>query len=297
MALSFYILLFSKCHYKFYLQFTFNIFAKRFFVLALLQLNNVKFSYSNKENDHFILNIDNWDIFKGDFVSLIGPNGCGKSTLLKIIARLLHPSQGRIKYSGIDISEIPLREYAKLVAYVPQSNYSIFPFSVYEIVMMGRTPYLGTLGFETDEDKSIVMEALEIMGIADLKLKGINQISGGEAQRAFIARALAQKPKLILLDEPNAHLDIEHQIEIYELLNKLRLNQDLSIISVSHDLNLIGLYSDNISFMIDGEISIQGKKEDVLTKENIKKILNVDTMIMTSNISNSVNVLIKPVIE
>lgn len=297
MALSFYILLLPICHYKFYLQFTFDIFEKRFFVLALLQLNNVKFSYSNKENDHFILNIDNWKIFKGDFVSLIGPNGCGKSTLLKIIARLLHPSQGRIKYSGIDISEIPLREYAKLVAYVPQSNYSIFPFSVYEIVMMGRTPYLGTLGFETDEDKSIVMEALEIMGIADLKLKGINQISGGEAQRAFIARALAQKPKLILLDEPNAHLDIEHQIEIYELLNKLRISQDLSIISVSHDLNLIGLYSDNISFMIDGEISIQGTKEDVLTKENIKKILNVDAMIMTSNISNSVNVLIKPVTE
>lgn len=260
-----------------------------------LQLQNIKFSYSLNHGDQFTLDIDSWEIDKGDFVSLIGPNGCGKSTLLKLIARLINPAQGRIKFSGIDITEIPIKEYAKLVAYVPQSNYSIFPFSVYEIVMMGRTPYLGTLGFETDEDKKIVMESLESMGIADLKSKGINEISGGEAQRAFIARAIAQKPKLILLDEPNAHLDIEHQIEIFELLNNLRVSQDLSIISVSHDLNLIGLYSQKISFMLEGKISIKGNKKDVLTKENIKEIMNVDSMILSSCTDDSVNILIKPV--
>lgn len=261
----------------------------------LLQLQNIKFSYGSNHSDQFTLDIDSWEIDKGDFVSLIGPNGCGKSTLLKLIARLINPVHGRVKFSGIDISEIPISEYAKLVSYVSQSNYSIFPFSVYEIVMMGRTPYLGTLGFETNEDKKIVMEALELMGIADLKSKSINEISGGEAQRAFIARAIAQKPKLILLDEPNAHLDIEHQIEIFDLLNNLRLNQDLSIISVSHDLNLVGLYSNEVSFMMGGKISIKGNKKDVLTKGNIKQIMNVDSMILSSNTNDSINILIKPV--
>lgn len=260
-----------------------------------LQLQNIKFSYALNQSNQFTLDIDLWEINKGDFVSLIGPNGCGKSTLLKLIARLIIPADGRIKFSGIDISEIPIKEYAKLVAYVPQTNYSIFPFSVYEIVMMGRTPYLGTLGFETNEDKKIVMEALELMGIAELKSKGINEISGGEAQRAFIARAIAQKPKLILLDEPNAHLDIEHQIEIFELLNNLRIKQHLTIISVSHDLNLVGLYSKEISFMMEGKISLKGNKKKVMTKENIKNIFNVDSMILSSDTDDSVNILIKPV--
>jgi iron complex transport system ATP-binding protein len=241
------------------------------------------------------LDIDSWRIEKGDFVSLLGPNGCGKSTLLKLIGRLLNPVVGRIKYSGIDISEIPLKEYAKLISYVPQNNYSIFPFTVYEIVMMGRTPYLGTLGFETAKDKRMVMDALDVMGIVDLKSKSINEISGGEAQRAFIARALAQNPQLILLDEPNAHLDIEHQISIYELLNKLSANHGLTIISVSHDLNLIGLFSQKIAFMINGKISIQGNKKDVLTEENIKKIFNVESTVLFSQEKDVANIFIQPV--
>lgn len=259
--------------------------------MPLLELNNILFSYNN----HFTLSIDKWEVNKGDFVSLIGPNGCGKSTLLKLIAKLIYPKKGRIKFSGIDLSEIPIKEYAKLVAYVSQNNHSIFPFSVYEIVMMGRTPYLGTLGFEKEEDKLIVMEALEVMGIENLKSKSINEISGGEAQRAFIARALTQKPKLLLLDEPNAHLDIQHQIEIFELLNKLRINQELTIISVSHDLNLVGLFSQNISFMADGKICINGNKKDVLTEENIKKIMNVNSRVLSSTQNDSVNILIKPI--
>ncbi len=263
--------------------------------MFLLELNNVKYAYNTATDSNFQLDIDNWKIEKGDFVSLIGPNGCGKSTLLKLIGRLINLSDGRIKYSGIDISEIPLKEYAKLISYVPQNNYSIFPFSVYEIVMMGRTPYLGTLGFETIEDKRIVMNAMDVMGIADLKSKCINEISGGEAQRAFIARAIAQNPQLILLDEPNAHLDIEHQISIYELLNKLSANQGLTIISVSHDLNLIGLFSQKIAFMINGKITIQGNKKDVLTEENIKKIFNVESTVFFSNEKDVANILIQPV--
>jgi iron complex transport system ATP-binding protein len=268
---------------------------KRLIDLPLLELNNIKYAYNKTDEDNFKIDVEKWEIDKCDFVSLIGPNGCGKSTLLKLICRLIYPMSGRIKYSGIDISEIPLKEYAKLVAYVPQNNYSIFPFTLYEIVMMGRTPYLGTLGFETKEDKQIVMEALDSMGIADLKSKCINEVSGGEAQRAFIARAIVQKPKLILLDEPNAHLDIEHQISIFELLNQLSINRELTILSVSHDLNLIGLYSQKIAFMDNGKITIQGRKKDVLTENNIRKVFNVESTVFYSEGTNAANILIQPI--
>lgn len=262
--------------------------------MALLDIKNLGYSYESQKSDIFRLNIENWIIGEGEFVSLIGPNGCGKSTLLKIIARLFAPTNGRIKFSGIDISEIPHKEYAKLVAYVSQNTYSFFPFSVYEIVMMGRTPYLGTLGFESNEDRKIVIEALESMEITHLRSKGINEISGGEAQRAYIARALAQKLKLILLDEPNAHLDIEHQISIFELLKQLNKENQLSVISVSHDLNLIGIFSDEISFMVDGSITLKGKKDEVLTENNIREIFNVGSRVFYSKENDTANILINP---
>ncbi len=262
--------------------------------MSLLEIKNLKYSYNNQKSDIFSLEIDDWKINEGEFVSLLGPNGCGKSTLLKIVSRLIKPINSRIKFSGIDITEIPHKEYAKLVAYVSQNTYSLFPFSVYEIVMMGRTPYLGTLGFESSDDRRIVIDALEAMEITHLRAKGINEISGGEAQRAYIARALAQKPKLILLDEPNAHLDIEHQISIFELLNQLNKDTNLSVISVSHDLNLIGIFSNEIAFMVDGKIILEGKKREVLTQENIKKIFNVDSTVFYANGNNTINILINP---
>lgn len=262
--------------------------------MALLDINNLGYSYQTQKSETFKLNIENWNIREGEFVSLIGPNGCGKSTLLKIIARLIAPSNGRVKFSGIDILEFPNKEYAKLVAYVSQNTFSFFPFSVYEIVMMGRTPYLGTLGFESSEDRRIVMEALESMEITHLRTKGINEISGGEAQRAYIARALAQKPKLILLDEPNAHLDIEHQISIFKLLRQLNIENQLSVISVSHDLNLVGIFSDEISFMVDGCITLKGKKEEVLTENNIMKIFNVGSKVFYSKENDTASILINP---
>lgn len=267
---------------------------KGFIILALLDIEKLKYSYSNKDSDAFSLEIDEWKVDEGEFVSLLGPNGCGKSTLLKLISRLIEPISGRIKFSGLDIVEFPHKEYAKLVAYVSQNTYSLFPFSVYEIVMMGRTPYLGTLGFESSEDRRIVNDALEAMEITHLKSKGINEISGGEAQRAYIARALAQKPKLILLDEPNAHLDIEHQISIFELLIQLNKDTNLSVISVSHDLNLIGIFSNEIAFMVDGRITLKGKKKEVLTQENIKQIFNVDSTVFYSKEEDTTNILINP---
>jgi iron complex transport system ATP-binding protein len=264
--------------------------------VTLLEINELDYSYQSQKLDNFHLSISNWQIDQGEFVSLLGPNGCGKSTTLKIIARLLKIQKGRIKFSGLDIHEIPFREFAKLVAFVPQNTISIFPFSVYEIVMMGRTPYLGLLGFEAEPDKKVVDDVLDLMEISHLKSKGINEISGGEAQRVFIARALAQNPKLILLDEPNAHLDIEHQISIFELIQQFTKEKNISAIIISHDLNLVGIYSDKIALMDGGKIIMNGEKSEVLNESNIKSIFKVDSTINFSKDRSKANILIHPVI-
>ncbi|MEG8947110.1 ABC transporter ATP-binding protein [Rosettibacter firmus] len=257
----------------------------------LIEINNLKFSYNT--NNGFALKIDYWKVQQGNFTILLGPNGSGKSTLLKILTRILDYNSGNIKFKNKEITAYKKKEYAKLVAYVPQSLITIFPYSVYEIVMMGRTPYLNILGFENSLDKKIVNETLELLEITHLRKKGINEISGGELQRVIIAKALAQNPEIILLDEPNAHLDIEHQITIFNLLNKLKKEKNLTILAVSHDLNLAGVYADDISFMVNGEIILSGDKNLVFTEENIKSIFHVDAKIFSSD-NNVLNVLIDP---
>jgi len=261
-----------------------------------ISISNLLFSYERAGVEpSFELNIPSWIVGKGDFVSIVGPNGCGKSTLLRLVAGLTPVKQQTILINDISITEIGHKELAKQVAYVPQKNFSVFPFSVNEIVMMGRNPYLNLMGFESKEDKEIVEEALLTMQLQDIKNKGINEISGGEAQRVFIARALAQKASIILLDEPNAHLDLEHQILIFELMQKLNTGNGITIITVSHDLNLVGVYSKTVVMMQEGRIKIEGEKALILTEENIENIFKINSAIFTSKEQNKINVLINPV--
>jgi iron complex transport system ATP-binding protein len=159
---------------------------------------------------------------------------------------------------------------------------------------MGRTPYLNVMGFENDADKEIVDEALNRMQIDKLKHKGINEISGGEAQRVFIARAIAQKAEIILLDEPNAHLDLEHQVMIFNLLKKLNEEEKITVLTVSHDLNLVGIYSKKVALMNEGNIVMEGEKSEILTKDNIKRIFKIESAVFSSLDSESINVLINP---
>ncbi|MBA4405668.1 ABC transporter [bacterium] len=260
-----------------------------------VEIKNLQFAYENGNGgSSFVMKIPDWKISKGDFVSLLGPNGCGKSTLLRLIGRLTDLKTGSIAIDGKNILELRRRELAKKIAYVPQKNFSIFPFSVYEIVMMGRTPYLNVMGFENSADKEIVDEALNRMQIEKLKHKGINEISGGEAQRVFIARALAQRAEIIMLDEPNAHLDLEHQIMIFDLLKKLNEEEKITVLAVSHDLNLVGIFSKKIALMNEGTIVMEGEKSEILTKENIKNIFKIDSAIFQTSDRQSINVLINP---
>jgi iron complex transport system ATP-binding protein len=262
----------------------------------MLEIKGLKFNYEKKNaGKGFQLDIHGWKVNDGGFVSLLGPNGCGKSTFLKLICNLTLPQHGSIEFNGVNINNIDRKEIAKKISYVPQSTQSVFPFSVYEIVLMGRTPYLNMMGFENQQDIDIVKEALALMEIENLSRKGINEISGGEAQRVFIARALAQKADVILLDEPNAHLDIEHQIKIFDILKKINNEEGKTIISVSHDLNLVGIYSKEVSFMLNGKIVLHGSKSDILNESNIKEIFGINTKIFTSASAEYMNVLINPV--
>lgn len=258
-----------------------------------IQINNLVFSYPAPDENIFTLKVDELKIYDADFVSLIGPNGCGKSTLLKIIVNLLKPKKGDIKIFNKLLNKITQKELAKYISYVPQTNYSVFPFSVYEIVMMGRFHKLSMLGFETKEDKEIVKNALNEMQVYHLAKKGIKELSGGEAQRVFIARAIAQQSKIILLDEPTSHLDIEHQIMIFEKLIELNSKDNKTIITVSHDLNLVANYSKRIILLKDGNVKLDGDKKVLLNKDNIRKYFNVDANIINDN-TNKFHIVIYP---
>lgn len=264
--------------------------------MSLIDLKNICFSYhggSEGTGEFFLNNID-ISINSGEFISILGPNGSGKSTLLKIIAGLLKPSSGKISLRDVEYKSMSKRALARNIAFVPQAALTIFPFSVFEIVMMGRTPYLNLVGYESSKDRQIVNEALELVGISHLSRKGINEVSGGEAQRAFIARAIVQSPEIILLDEPNAHLDIKHQLSIFNLIKKLNSEKKLTVVTVSHDLNLSGFYSDRIIMMKDGSKKIDGSVTEVLTQENIKDVFEVDAKISVNSNLNKVFVTITP---
>jgi iron complex transport system ATP-binding protein len=260
-----------------------------------IEIKELEFSYDSAEGrTGFHLSIPSWNIAAGDFVSLLGPNGCGKSTLLRLIAHLTDLPQGKILIDGRNIKSYSRTELAKKIAYVPQKNFNIFPFSVYEIVLMGRTPYLGLMGFEKQKDITIVDQAIEMMQIGHIRKKGINEISGGEAQRVFIARALAQKAEIILLDEPNAHLDLRSQIMIFDLLKKLNEEEKITILTVSHDLNLVGLYSKKVAMMREGIIALEGEKTGILNEKNIREIFKIESAVFRSADNRSFNVLLNP---
>lgn len=251
--------------------------------MEILELKNINFSYSEKNNPSgFSLSEVSLKIYEGDFISLLGPNGCGKSTLLKLIANILQPTSGISELYKVDYSLIKRREFARSVAFVPQNSGTNFPYSIYEIVMMGRSPYLNFLGIEDQIDRKLVLNTLELLEISHLKNKGINEVSGGEAQRALIARAIVQKPKILLLDEPNSHLDIKHQLSIYNLLRKLNSSNNLTVITISHDLNLSNYFSNRALLMNDGKIHFDSNPGDVLTEENIFKIFGIKAEILTS---------------
>jgi iron complex transport system ATP-binding protein len=259
----------------------------------MLELRDIYFSYNPDNDKRFNLEQVNINIDAGEFVGIFGPNGSGKSTLLKILSGLLKPKSGNVLLDGEELSKLKRKSIAAKIAFVPQATASIFPYTVYEIVAMGRTPHLGIMGFESGEDNNKILEAINVLELIPVMNKGINEISGGEAQRAYIARAIAQDPDIILLDEPNSHLDLKHQVSIYKLLQKLNKELNLTIVSVSHDLNLSAHFCRRGILLSNGRVVQDGLIHDILTEENIKSVFEIDSKV-DINVNEELTVILRP---
>jgi len=216
----------------------------------------------------------------GEVLSIVGPNGSGKSTLLKCINRILKTKQNTVLIDGRDVGKIGLRDLAKMMGYIPQNSLSSFPFTVFDVVLMGRRPYIQwSLG---ERDKEIVAKILEFLGIDNLAMRYFNELSGGEQQKVIIARALAQQPQILLLDEPTSSLDIRHQLEIICILRSLTQGKNRSVIVAMHDLNLASRFSDRMLMLKQGSIFAVGDPVSVLTEENIEAVYGVKSRVTNS---------------
>ncbi|MGC8862302.1 MAG: heme ABC transporter ATP-binding protein [Armatimonadota bacterium] len=241
----------------------------------LMRVDSLRAGYNGAE----VLRGISLDLEHGDFLGVIGPNGSGKTTLLRCMSRTLEPLSGRIELDGRDIYSIHPREFARRVAVVPQDTVVAFDFSVLEIVLMGRSPMLGRFAVESTHDTSIALRALELTGTAHLRDRSINALSGGERQRVMVARALAQEPQVLLLDEPTSHLDISFQFEIMDLIRRLNRDHALTVLAVLHDLNLASEYCDRLVLVGDGRVQASGTPEQVVTAEHIRRVYGAEVWV------------------
>lgn len=240
-------------------------------------IKNLSFSFGVAP----ILKQVNLQIETGKFYAVLGPNGSGKTTLLRTIAKLLEVKPDTIFINDQDIDHIRQKNLAKELAVVPQNTEVQFDFSVLDLVLMGRAPYLGRFATEGKADLELAREAMELTGTWELRDRTIQTLSGGERQRVIIARAITQNTGIILLDEPVSHLDLYHQIEILKQLKTLNRNKGVTVLAVFHDPNLAAAFSDYLIFMKQGKVHSIGAPEDILTQELIKEIYGVEVEIIT----------------
>lgn len=232
-----------------------------------INIENLSFSFESKE----VLQDLSLELNRGEFIGLVGCNGSGKSTLLRCIDNILTPQKGSIMLGGQDIKEFSQKNLAKNIGYVAQSESRNFPATVFDTVLMGRKPH--QTWKPSEKDLEITAETISRMGLDELAMSDINRLSGGQKQKVFIGRALAQQPKAILLDEPTASLDIKHQLHVLNLLKSLSESGTM-IVTALHDLNMAVKYADKIVMLKDGVIHSAGGRE-VLCKKNIEEVYGV----------------------
>ena len=237
-----------------------------------LETKDLQFFYDRK----VVLDGITFSVKEGEIIGILGPNGCGKTTLLKNLNKNLSPQGGCVMLDGTDLDTMVKRDVARSIAVVPQTNEIHFAFTVRDIVAMGRMPFQGFMSGEDADDKRIIDDAIERTGLSDLADRHINTMSGGERQRVIIARAIAQTPRIILMDEPTLHLDISMQFDALNLVQKLAKENGLTVVIVSHDLPMVARYCDRILMIHEHRIHAIGTPEDVLTPENMRTVFNVD---------------------
>lgn len=218
-----------------------------------------------------VLNKVDLTVGPGEFFIIAGPNGSGKTTLLKILAGIFQSPAGEVSLMGTPLQEYGKKAFARVVAYVAQAVDDTIPFTVLQMALMGRTPHLGLLGIESGSDYEIAMDALRFTGLDHLAQRRLDQLSGGERQRVHIARAICQEPEIMLLDEPTASLDPAHQIRIMDLMDRLRESRGMTVIMVSHDLNIAAMYADSILMLKEGAVVHRGKPGEVLVPDILEK--------------------------
>jgi iron complex transport system ATP-binding protein len=228
---------------------------------------------------------------KGGCLGIVGPNGSGKTTLLKCLSRAVDTPPGAVFLDGVDVAHIPRREIARKIAVVPQDSSFGFDFTAQEVVAMGRYPHLGRFEFESPRSAEIVRMAMDRTKTWLLRDHPVNQLSGGERQRVIIARALAQEPKVLLLDEPTKDLDIRHSLDILNLIERMNKQQNITVIGVFHDLNLCARYCKKVAILKDGRVLAQGETRHVLTSANIRKAFGVRTEVINTGGKMRVDVL------
>lgn len=252
-----------------------------------MNINGVECRYGSTK----ILENVNLSTKEGDFVGILGPNGSGKSTLLKSISRTLKPYKGTILLNEKDIYTMKGVDLAKQMGVVPQDNAISFTFTALEVVLMGRSPHMTRFQMESANDMAIARKAMELTNTWHMAQRPINELSGGERQRVIIARALAQEPKVLLLDEPLTYLDIINQLEIMDLVKSLCVSEGLTVMAVVHDLNLAARYCNYALLLKNGKVFAAGSLEDVMTSANIKSVFQVEAIVKKNPVTNSLNVI------
>ena len=240
-----------------------------------ITIKDLTFSY----NSHKILDDLNVVVENSEVLSLVGPNGSGKTTLIKCIDRILKP-RGSILLDGLELERMSRQEVARQIGYVPQSSSTPLATTVFDTVLMGRRPHIGWRVTDSDLDK--VAEVLEKLHLEDLAMRDFAQLSGGQKQKVLIARALAQEPAVLLLDEPTSNLDMRHQLEVMEIVRDLVHEKKIAAVMAIHDLNLASRFSDKLVMLKNGQVYAAGEPKALLNEENIGKVYGIEAVIMNA---------------
>ena len=253
---------------------------------SIIVLRGVSFRYRSVA----ALDDVSFELRRAEIFGIIGPNGSGKSTALRVMSGVLRPQAGSVLWLGRPLAQVRRADLARQLAVVPQDTAIEFPFSVLEVVLMGRAPHLGGFAFEGDRDIAAAQAALRRTATSHLAHRCIHELSGGERQRVTLARALAQEPQVLLLDEPGAFLDIRHAVEIYDLLRDLQA-EGMTIATVLHDLNLAALYCDRVALLKAGRLVRLGAPGEVITYATLTEVYETEVYVDTNDITGAVNVL------
>jgi len=227
------------------------------------------------DEDDIVVHGVTLEVLEGEFLGLIGPNGSGKTTLLRCLGRVLPPSKGKVRLHGKDMYRMDPLEVARCVATVPQESHMAFDFTAMEIVHMGRYPYGSRFSLSDEGDMMVVRKAMKATETWGLRDRTVTELSGGEKQRIVLARALAQEPRILLLDEPTSHLDVRNQIHMLDMIADMNRSSRLTVVAVFHDLSMAARYCRRVAMMKDGRIVVEGAVKEVMTEGRIEKVFGV----------------------